>query len=392
MKYLSGIFGFVLLTLVACGPEDEIVNPDNSGNQTGTDLNTGTVSESAQDVLRISTKIQQLERFGFGRPSILNSGFGLAGGRSIPANGRILEDDSLSTDEWDEMDQELLELFEALEELEEQIDALDDQLSNTNDEAERDQIESDIEQLELELEEIEEQIEELWDDHDYEDDYYLEDCEYTSCAAEEFTENGDGSYTWVIDYGDDGCEEYDGYRLRGKMTETYREDENGFSGTIVYENFGDDEYMMSGTENFSGTHEDFEDSLNFSGSYTYSEDLVVTIDGEVFTVQSSGTETFDANGFTSTFTERYEASNGDYADVKTTTPLYFSFACEEQDVFEYVSGVEVISYQEGSESGELITDFGDGTCDNILSITEDGETFQVDAELEDWDDDEDDEG
>lgn len=392
MKLQNAILGIAVLFMFACEPEEPGAPSNGNQNQTSTELNTGTISQSAQNVLKISSKIQELESIGFGRPSILIGGFGFAGGRSIPTNGRTLEDDSLSNDEWDELPLELQELIEEIEAKEDQINELDEKLESTTDQAERDQIETDIEGLEEEIDELETKLEDDWDDFlfdevDFEDDYYLEDCEYTSCAKEEFTENSDGSYTWVIDYGVDGCEEHDGYRLRGKMTETYTEDDNGFSGTIVYENFGDDEYMMSGTENFNGTHEDFEDSLDFSGSYTYSENLVVTIEDEIFTITASGTEKFDNQGFTEEYNARYEASDGDFAEVKTTKPLYFSDACESQDVFEYVSGVEEVKYQEDGESGEFITDYGNGTCDNILTITEDGETYQIDAEEEDWDED-----
>lgn len=398
MKWLNGIFGIALVFMFACGEDDPIVDPQNNGT---TNLNTSSnVSESAQDVLQIEGRMQALESIGFGRPSILSRGFGFEETSSL-FSGRVRDDEGPDNDqddeEWEdwELDEETMALLEKIEALEQEIDSLDLQIDFTEDEQKVADLENTIEELEEEIEQLEEQLDEKIEAFEEEHgEFYIEDCEHTSCAQEEFTENSDGSFTWVLDYGD-GCEEYDGTVLKGKIIETFTDDENGFSGTIVYENFGesdgDEEYIINGTETFSGSFESDDDDEE-RGSYTYSESLQITVDGETFTVTGSGTETFDSLGYTLEGKSRYEASNGDFAETEITTPLYFSHDCENDDVFEPVSGVEETTYNEGGESGDFVIDFGSGTCDNIITITENGETYQIDLEEEDWDeDDEDDE-
>ena len=44
----------------------------------------------------------------------------------------------------------------------------------------------------------------------------------------------------------------------------------------------------------------------------------------------------------------------------------------------YVSGRERIQYKQDGNSGEFEIDYGDGTCDNIIVIYENGKIFKID--------------
>lgn len=228
--------------------------------------------------------------------------------------------------------------------------------------------------------------------------------EWTTCATETFVENGDGSFTWTLDYGVDGCED-DGYLLKGKLVETYVENGNSFSGTIEYFDFGDEYATQNGKSTFSGTWEESgneEDSTDwtYAGTYEYSEDLTYKYKDEeveeTYAVVASGKESYDEKGFTVSEEDyTYTGTNGDTFSGRVTTPLFYSFTCESNSedewVFVYVSGVEAYSYKEGDESGDFSINYGDGVCDNIVTITENGETYDVDLgkEWEDeWDEDE----
>ncbi|WP_422358615.1 hypothetical protein [Reichenbachiella sp.] len=331
MSLILGVFVTMLYVLTAC--ED---------NATPTpDLSTSSAEKAAsvKAALKLMSNSQALERLGFGSPSMFNENFGITSKQS--ANGAR----KLSTAR----------------------QASSNGLSmarSTNDS-------TDI------------------DDH--------EECEWTTCATETFEENSDGSYTWTLDYGVDGCEEY-GYFMKGKLIETFVENGNEFSGTIEYVGFGDEYSTMTGTETFSGTWEDSgnsEDSTewDYSGSYEYTEDLTYLYKEddveEEYTLKASGKETYDEEGFTQDEGEyTYTASNGDFFSGVISVPLYYSYTCdsdfEDSWVFVDVSGVENFSYQEGDESGEFSINYGDGSCDNIISITENGETYDVDLG-EEWD-------
>lgn len=231
-----------------------------------------------------------------------------------------------------------------------------------------------------------------------------ETCEWTTCATESFVENADGSYTWTLDYGPDGCEEND-YFMKGKLVETYAEDGNKFSGTIEFFDFGDEFSIQNGKQIFSGTWEDsgnLEDSTGwaYAGTYEHEEDLVYTYkDDEVeetYTVVSSGKQSYDKTGFTVTQEEyTYTASNGESFSGSVTSPLFYSYACESEDensyIFVYVSGAEAYTYEDSEGSGQFAIDYGNGACDNMVTITENGESYEIDLGKEweeEWEDEE----
>lgn len=329
------IFGILVAMLTAC--QDDSVAP-------GPNPSTPTASKSkaVKDALKVAETMQGLERLGFGSPSMFNRALGFqANGRSSAAGaaGRALTTAKMASDTTD---------------------------TGGGDDG----------------------------------------CDWTTCATEEFKDNGDGSYTWTIDYGEEGCEEH-GYFMKGKMVETYREDGNTFSSEVVYTNFGDRNYTQNGTASFSGTWEstgNAEDSTDwdYKGSFSHKENLTISITeddfNETFTVEAQGSESFDKNGFTNNEGfYKYTTSNGDFFNTTITTPLFYSYQCESDDpntwVFVYVSGVESTTYKEGETTGEFTMDYGQGTCDNIVTITENGESYDVDLGKEwedDWDDDGDD--
>lgn len=342
MKRLILIFGIFLTVFTAC-QEDQVAP---SGDQNPTNQK----SEAAKEVLNIISGMKGFDRLGFGSPSVFTGGFGLSSTGSV--NGRQLSTARMQSDTTD----------------------------NGGGDGGGGSGEG--------------------------DDHFDGECEWTSCAEQTFTENADGSFTWILDYGTDGCEEY-GYTIKGKIIETYKEDGNTFTSSIEYVNFGDDFYLMNGTSSYSGTwsEPDFgagEDTLMFSysGSYTYAEDLMITtkdsVDGvlveETIKLEASGSESYDEKGSTTNEGfSKYTLSNGDFYNTTISTPLYYSFECDTDlengsYVFVYVSGVESTSWQEGTESGEFSVNYGDGTCDNIITVTENGESYDVDLG-EEWEDD-----
>lgn len=323
------VFAAMLSTLVSCDDDSKI--PD-------ADLKAKTKGASVKSALKVLSNNQNMERMGFGGASMLNNQFGMTAARTQSgarklSTARTVED---STDV---------------------------------------------------------------DDHT--------DCEWTTCATETYVENDDGSITWTLDYGEDGCEDY-GYWMKGKIIETYIYDENTYSGTIEYINFGDEYFTQNGTSTFSGTWEDNwseEDSTDYSysGTYQHSEDMEYTyIDEdedieETYSVVASGKQSYDETGFTVEEEDyTYTAENGDTFSGSVSTPLFYSYECETDDndqwIFVYVSGVENYTYAESDATGTFSIDYGDGECDNIITITENGETYEIDLGEEwedDWEDEED---
>ncbi|MCR9253009.1 MAG: hypothetical protein NXI20_21535 [bacterium] len=261
-------------------------------------------------------------------------------------------------------------------------------------------------------------------DGDYEDDW-----EWETCADVTETENADGSYTIVYDYGE-GCQEVDcDYEITvfGKLTDTFfwTEDETSedswsgsSNGSTVFENFGERfaeeedgevynwEYIIDGNSEYTNTFSETftEDDFAFTSDETYKENLTITEveDGEQysFSMTSDVEETYEyGNGEDKLTVTKgdydFSGEDGESYSARVISPLVMLFDCEgaedeDEYVFTFVSGVEEITYE-----GETYSiDYGNGTCDNIVTITNpDGTTETVDlGDYEDEEDDEDEEG
>lgn len=230
-----------------------------------------------------------------------------------------------------------------------------------------------------------------------------------ACLTETWEDNGDGSYTYTLDFGD-GCDYY-GEFLKGKLVETGTYTDNSFNSSVTYTDFGGEDWFIDGTYSYSGTYEDSSngtsepaDSSNwtFAATYSFEADLtqqytdygypedstqastgetIVTVDYE-----ANGTESMDESGYTvEARSEAISVSTGETYAATVDSPLFYNYACEEEDTWVFVSGVESGSYTYEGISGTYSIDYGNGACDNIILLTENGTTEEIDlGDL--WDD------
>ncbi len=231
--------------------------------------------------------------------------------------------------------------------------------------------------------------------------------ETPSCLTETYEDDGAGNYTFTIDFGD-GCEYY-GEFMKGKMVEKGTYTDNNFTSEVVYTNFGGEDWSINGTHSYSGTWSSIDDageevdslymfdaSYEFAANlqmeyteYGYHDSTEVSTGEQIIKVNyvADGSETADENGYTvQTRNESVEVSTGESFDSKVDSPLFYNNACGEEDVWIFVSGVESGSYTYGDESGTYSIDYGDGTCDNIITVTENGVSEEIDLgdEWDDW--------
>lgn len=230
------------------------------------------------------------------------------------------------------------------------------------------------------------------------------DIELPECLIEIWEDDGNGNYTFSMDFGD-GCYYY-GYYMFGKMVETGSYSENGFSSTTTYTHFGGsadeggEDWSMDGTQSYSGTWEELEnDDPNndttwmYNATYEFSADLVqryieygypedsneVSTGEQIITMdyEAEGSEEMDHLGYTvKSRTMSIEMDTGDSFHSQINVPLYYDYSCESTWVA--VSGNESGDYTYGEISGTYSVDYGDGTCDNIITVTENGVTEDVD--------------
>lgn len=194
----------------------------------------------------------------------------------------------------------------------------------------------------------------------------------------------DATGTKTIDFGDEGCEGRDGRVRKGKIIITHEGDRDvpGFKRTVTLENFSVDTIGVEGVRVLtyvSGTDTEKEYNTTLTGGQ------LTFPDGTAATRESTRTRiaSFDEEG-EKTQVERYGLASGINREgltynneVDETTPILTLSTCREEGTFAPVSGILSINVEGESEK---IIDFGDGTCDNLVIVTQDGVSEEVEID------------
>jgi hypothetical protein len=219
-----------------------------------------------------------------------------------------------------------------------------------------------------------------------------------TCAKVSESDNPDGTHTTIYDYGD-GCDEF-GSMIRGKITYIWKNESNSsnYYSKVIYENYYSYGSLMNGFSEYTFTSDGNSyysaggvivspDStvstmpvfFNWSGTSTgHDEIIMVYDDGNSTTYKSDYSNVWDSIS--------YKVLEGDYYYSNTidgyeyhyqvSVPLVTSYKCT--DVWVPVSGVETITTTEKGETTVYSLNYGNGTCDNLAELTQNGETSVVD--------------
>jgi len=227
--------------------------------------------------------------------------------------------------------------------------------------------------------------------------------QWETCAMVSQIQNEDGSTTSIRDYGD-GCYEGWGdwqYLIYGKVIDTYKYDFNYSNSTYQSDYLYESEYIGHG-----GSYQIDEDTLNWeydgysrsSGSSSYDtlsnkyeglylSDYSLTYQSNdiSYGYEGNGEFLYD-NEMSTTPRNSYKFSEGEnFYQSEVTKPLIFKYNCQsnlQEDmmfyIVTYVSGEEVITYSQNGKQGQFKIEYGNGECDNIVFITENGMRIKVD--------------
>ena len=232
---------------------------------------------------------------------------------------------------------------------------------------------------------------------------------WQSCATITEFDNSDGSHTIIYDYGlgcSDGYGDYKNF-VKGKTIQTSKYTYQT-SGSMVttsylyrykYENYGgryyfnndSSEWSQNGGSSYTG--ESFYDTLNqqFSGGYDFSDTTDYSYGKDSYSYKSLGKSHYDQAKSVSEKND-YEYTSGDnYYKSVVTIPLVSDYTCYSKIgprielVFwlTYVSGHEVIHYRQDGQEGSFEIDYGNGECDNRITIVENGKVIPIDLG-KDW--------
>lgn len=225
---------------------------------------------------------------------------------------------------------------------------------------------------------------------------------WVSCAVITNTDNDDGSITTIYDYGD-GCEEgYDPYKywMTGKYLSTSKNIMNHtgsiFTDSYAYQteaiNYGGRSYYngdttvwsYSGTSDFQGTSV-YDTTLHtYSGNYVYSSDNTSLYNDVVYKYIGEGKSSYTEKNYIIESSKYEYENNSDYYKTEVLEPLVMKFDCNTNNTTAYfawntyVSGREFIRYKQGEQEGSFEINYGDGTCDNFITIIENGKSIEVD--------------
>ena len=189
--------------------------------------------------------------------------------------------------------------------------------------------------------------------------------------------------TKTIDFGD-GCEGRDGRVRSGQIVIEFsgEKKEVGSVRTTTLVDFAIDTIQIEGVRTAT-----FVSSTDTEMVYTQTltGGKMTFPDGLVATRESSKTRVayFDEEGEKSGAIKFGNSSginkeNLAYSNViEESTPLTFSSECREEKVFAPVSGISTSSLE--GESDKVI-DYGDGTCDNLATVTQDGVTEEIEID------------
>jgi hypothetical protein len=231
---------------------------------------------------------------------------------------------------------------------------------------------------------------------------------WISCAQVTTTNNNDGSTTTIYDYGN-GCEEGWGsykYWMHGKYTSTYR---NIYSNTGSV--FKDSYYYQSSADNYGGKYYYDHDSSSwssdgssvyegeseydttqhtYSGNYSSNYNDVYTWNASTYAYKGISKSSYTEKKYVIESNTSEYSTGSDYYKTEVLAPLVMRYDCNQGSgvgielidtanyIWTYVSGREFIRYKQGDQEGSFEIDYGNGECDNIITIIENGKRVDVD--------------
>ncbi|QOI96983.1 MAG: hypothetical protein HRU69_05520 [Flammeovirgaceae bacterium] len=229
---------------------------------------------------------------------------------------------------------------------------------------------------------------------------------WQSCAQITEFDNEDGSHTVIYDYGE-GCEEGWGeytWLMFGKFTETYRYlfnqsgsefiddyyynvDYNNYGGRFSFDSIS---WKLNGTSVYQGTSTYDTATSKFSGSFNYDSETDYNYGDWSYAYAASGATEYNEKQYAMKSGEYRYTQGTDFYHSEVLKPLVYRYDCFSLSVFEgcfmmtYVSGQERITYRQGDKEGSFIIDYGNGECDNVIIIIENGLRIKVDLNRDPW--------
>ncbi len=185
--------------------------------------------------------------------------------------------------------------------------------------------------------------------------------------------------TITIDFGD-GCVGRGNRMRKGKIIITYTDRKfiPGSTATITFEGFSINDIEVEGIRTRTNVSSTIYDNPSFT--ITLENGKMTWPDGTFAERNVTHTRTWERSGSPLNDSFVVEGSseginrNGVSYTVRIMAPVRYKRACWSSGVFIPVEGIKLVE-REGME--DVLVDYGDGTCDNLVTITVNGVSKEV---------------
>jgi hypothetical protein len=203
--------------------------------------------------------------------------------------------------------------------------------------------------------------------------------DWDTCALVTITENTDGTYTVILNFGE-GCED-NGKFITGVVAFTGSETDTSGVFKIAFDKFSERE-INEVVENPATVNGFYKGnwSISLTNGLEYEEAFQTAFevnyqDGGKETIAGEGALIGDLDGFV---VNKYNFAgsnlNNDVYGAAVVNPLVYNFDCKNTTIF--TMGTEGFKFNDKSSA----IDFGEGECDNIFTILFDGVTIIIDLD------------
>ena len=230
---------------------------------------------------------------------------------------------------------------------------------------------------------------------------------WVSCAVNTQVENDDGSTTYIVDYGDGCLEGYGDYKylMFGKYAYTWKQNESRKGSVITYDYYsryrsdghGGEYYyekdtmrwVSNGRSVYQGQSTYDTLKQTFTGNYSWSDSSEYQYDGTIYRSRSMGKSSYDEKRSVMNYNTYEYRTGSEFYRSSVLRPLVSNNDCMSRMAMvktdsrmmwwpSWVSGRERIEYERDGKSGMFEIEYGDGECDFIIHIYENGKVFKVD--------------
>ena len=205
--------------------------------------------------------------------------------------------------------------------------------------------------------------------------------------------------TLTVDFGTAGCTDKKGNVRTGKIIIIFTPGKRlypGFSNTVTFVDFKINGVKVEGTRTVKNVSPNLDGDITYEitltgGKLTFPDGTTATRETHHFRQwfrngtplvlsddQQKILASFTAPNSTSTTSTASGTNRKGYSyQMQVTKDIVYKVSCLETKIFIPVSGTKTLTVTKGTNTAQITVDYGDGTCDKIVTITINGKSETI---------------